>query len=169
MKSSYDFIEDLKVIEQIAISRNYPAIDLYFLGGSGCILGNYLDRLTHDVDIINLDYPSKYGTLFRLFGEYDMLDLQNTSVPPSYRSRCKIIPGFSLVKPFVLSREDIIVSKIIRLAEKDREDIQNLLPYSDITLVNDLINEVLNNPDMLDTALNRFKQKLPEFRRIFNV
>jgi hypothetical protein len=169
MKSSEDFLEDLKIIEQIAITRDYPPIDLYFLGGSGCILGNYLDRLTHDVDIINLDYPSKYGTLFRLFGEYDMLDIKNTSVPPSYGNRCKVIPGFSRIKPYVLSREDIIVSKIIRLAEKDIEDIRNLIPNSDISLVNDLINEVLTNPDMLDSALARFKQKIPEFRRIFNV
>ena len=52
MKSAYDFIEDLKIIEQVAISRNYPGIDIYFLGGSGCILGKYLDRMTYDVDII---------------------------------------------------------------------------------------------------------------------
>jgi hypothetical protein len=90
-------------------------------------------------------------------------------VPPSYGNRCKVIPGFSRIKPYVLSREDIIVSKIIRLAEKDIEDIGKLIPNSDISLVNALINEVLTNSDMLDSALARFKQKIPEFRRIFNV
>ena len=98
-----------------------------------------------------------------------MLDIQNTSIPPSYRKRCEIIPGFSLVKPFVLSREDIIVSKIIRLARKDIEDIDKLIRDSNIPLLNDLVNEVLSNTDMLEAAVVRFKQKLPEFRRLFNV
>ena len=38
------------------------------------------------------------------------------------------------------------------LAQKDLEDIENLLPDSNISRVNDLINEVLTNPDILDTA-----------------
>ena len=159
--------EILKDFEDFAKMRgiNYPPI--YFLGGSGAILGNYLDRATLDIDFLDMDYSSKIGKLFKLFDEYDMLDLYLTTISLSFRTRAKKLKGFSNI--FVLSREDIIVSKIGRYSEKDIEDIALLIVDSDRQLINALINEVNERRNISSIVLEEFRKRVIQFKDDFNV
>ncbi|MDM8534781.1 hypothetical protein QUF55_08800 [Clostridiaceae bacterium HSG29] len=40
---------------------NVEPFDLYLIGGSASILGNYSDRATRNFDFIDLNYSSKLG------------------------------------------------------------------------------------------------------------
>jgi len=167
LKSKNILIEILRDFEDFAKMRGilYPSI--YLVGGCGCILGDYLDRATLDIDFLDMDYSSKIGKLFKLFDEYDMLDLYLTTVPLSFKKRVKKIQDFSNI--FILSKEDIIVSKIGRYSEKDIEDIKLLIVNSDIQLIKLLINEVIERDNISEIVLNEFKKNLIQFKDDFYV
>ena len=70
---------------------------------------------------------------------------------------------------YILSKEDIAVSKIIRLAEKDIEDLNQIIPKCDKNVLNNVIEEVLNREDLFDSKRNEFVKKLKIFREKYNV
>lgn len=70
---------------------------------------------------------------------------------------------------YILSKEDIAVSKIIRLAEKDIEDLNQIIPKCDKNVLNNVIDEVLNREDLFDSKRNEFVKKLKIFREKYNV
>src|SRR5690348_10988898 len=95
----------------------YPPI--YLLGGSGCIIGEYLSRATTDFDLLDMEYDASTGKLLRILDRYDLLDIYLTTIPEDFMKRAKKIINFKNV--YVLSREDIVLSKIGRYSEKDVE------------------------------------------------
>jgi len=167
LKNKKILIEIIKDFDDFAKMRGifYPPI--YLVGGSGCILGNYLDRATLDIDFIDMNYSANIGRLFKLFDEYDMLDLYLTTVSLSFKKRAKKIQNFSNI--FVLSKEDIIVSKIGRYSEKDIEDIVLLIVDSDAELIISLINEVVERDNISEIVLNEFKKNVIQFKADFHV
>ncbi len=70
---------------------------------------------------------------------------------------------------YILSKEDIAVSKIIRLAEKDIEDLNEIVPKCDKTVLNNIIEEIINREDLFDSKKEEFKRKLKIFREKYNV
>ncbi|WP_278244316.1 DUF6036 family nucleotidyltransferase [Caldisalinibacter kiritimatiensis] len=70
---------------------------------------------------------------------------------------------------YVLSIEDIIVSKIIRLSEKDFQDIDFLIKKADKNLIKEIIKEVINRNDLFESKKEEFKRKLKVFRERYDV
>jgi len=162
-------VETLKDMEKISQALDIPPFPIYFLGGSACILGRYTNRSTRDFDLIDLGYPASYGKALRYLSSFDMLEYESTILSPSYRSRAYRLEQFKYLQIFVLSKEDIIVSKIIRMEPKDIEDIDRLIEGSDRKLISDIINEVLQREDLYDSKKQAFMDKLPAFREKYNV
>ncbi len=144
---------------------SYPPI--YLLGGSGCIIADYISRATTDLDILDMEYDSTIGRLLRIFDRYDLLDFFLTTIPDDFAKRAIKIDGYKNI--YVLSREDIILSKIGRYYEKDIEDINLLLEKSDKVLLSELIDAVMRRENISDRVKAAFIENLKMFRRRFNV
>ncbi|WP_213973956.1 DUF6036 family nucleotidyltransferase, partial [Tepidanaerobacter acetatoxydans] len=143
--------------------------DIYFLGGAACILGEYTNRATRDFNFIDLNYPSKLGRVFVQLRDFDMLEYESTVISPKYKERAIKLNKFKYLNVYLLSPEDIIVSKIIRLEQKDIEDIDELMNMADKDLINQIIDEVLSRDDLYESKKNQFIKRLPEFRERYDV
>lgn len=156
-------------MEKIAELFNIDPFDIYFLGGSACILGDYTVRATRDFDFIDLDYAAALGKVFVHLKDFDMLEYESTLLSPNYQKRAKKLEQFKYLNIYVLSKEDIIVSKLIRMAEKDIEDIDVLIQSSDKTLINCIISEVEDRNDLYETKKEVFLKNVPIFKERYNV
>lgn len=156
-------------MEKVAIAFDVEPFDIYFLGGAACILGEYTNRATRDFDFIDLNYPSKLGRVFVQLRDFDMLEYESTVISPKYKERAIKLNKFKYLNVYLLSPEDIIVSKIIRLEQKDIEDIDELMNMADKDLINQIIDEVLSRDDLYESKKNQFIKKLPEFRERYDV
>ena len=159
----------LSDMEKVAELFEVEPFDIYFLGGCACTLGEYTDRATMDFDFVNLDYLAHYGRVFAMLRDFDMLDYETTILSPKYKERALKLDKFKCMNVYILSVEDIIVSKIIRLADKDLEDINTLIEKADKSLINIVIDEVLQRNDLSESKRNGFLAKLPRFRGEYNV
>ena len=156
-------------MEQIAQLFKVDSFDIYFLGGSACILGGYTIRSTRDFDFIDLEYSSKLGKVFTHLRDFDMLEYESTILSPTYKDRATRLDQYNYLNIFVLSKEDIIVSKIIRMAEKDLEDMDILMKTANKETINQIIEEVIQREDLFESKLLAFKKNLPVFKERYNV
>ena len=117
----------------------------------------------------NYKYPAKYGKVFVLLRDYDMLEYQSTILSPNYKERAIKLEDFKYINVYILSREDIVISKIIRLAEKDIEDLNQIIPNCSKGVLNKVIDEVLNREDLFESKKTEFIKKLKIFREKYNV
>ena len=69
----------------------------------------------------------------------------------------------------ILSKEDVVVSKIIRLAEKDIEDLNQIMPNCNKKILNNIIEEILKREDLFESKKKEFEKKLKIFREKYNV
>lgn len=153
-----DFFAKMKNIK-------YPPI--YLLGGSGCIIAGYLDRATTDIDLLDMGYGASMGRLFRILDRFDMLDIYLTTIPLDFRKRVIKLEDFENI--YILSREDIILSKIGRYSEKDVEDISILLIDADKNLVHKLIEEVTLRKNISERVKEAFMINARLFKERFYV
>lgn len=156
-------------MEKVAKVFDIEPFDIFFLGGAACILGGYTQRATRDFDFIDLDYPSKLGRAFVQLRDFDILEYESILISPKYKERAIKLNKFKYLNVYLLSVEDIIVSKIIRLEQKDIEDINELIKVADKELVNQIIDEVLSRSDLYKSKKEQFIKKLPRFRERFHV
>lgn len=98
-----------------------------------------------------------------------MLEYESTILSPKYKERAKKLDKFDYHNVYILSVEDIIVSKIIRLEEKDIQDIDELIKVADINRIELTITEVLDRQDLYDSKKLGFLSKLPIFRERYYV
>ena len=145
-----NLIEILHEMEEVTKIFKLEPFDIYIMGGGACILGEYTTRATLDVDFVDLGYPSKYAKAFALLRDYDMLEYESTLLSPTYKERATKLEEFHYINVYILSREDVAVSKIIRLAEKDIEDLNQIIPKCDKNILNNIIEEVLNREDLFE-------------------
>ena len=164
-----NLIEVLHEMEEVTKMFKLEPFDIYIIGGGACILGEYTSRATMDIDFIDLGYPAKYGKAFVLLRDYDMLEYQSTILSPSYKERATKLDEFKYINVYILSKEDVVVSKIIRLAEKDIEDLDQIVPKCNKDLLNNIINEVINRDDLFESKKEEFTRKLKIFREKYNV
>ena len=169
MSNYQSMVEIISDMEKVAQALNIPSFPIYFLGGSACILGKYSDRLTRDFDFVDLNYASIYGKVLKYLNDFDMLEYESTLLAPSYKERAKKLEQFKYLDIYILAREDIIASKIIRMEPKDIEDIDLLIKDSDETLIIQIIDEILQRTDLFDTKKEAFLLNLPVFREKYNV
>ena len=164
-----NLIEVLHEMEEVTKLFKLEPFDIYLLGGSACILGGYTSRATMDIDFIDLGYPAQYGKVFVLLRDYDMLEYESTLLSPTYKDRVVKLEDFKFINVYLLSKEDIAVSKIIRLAQKDIEDLEEMMPKCDNIILNKIIEEIMNREDLFDSKKQEFKNKLKIFRERYNV
>ena len=164
-----NLIEVLHEMEEVTKLFKLEPFDIYIIGGGACILGEYTTRATLDIDFVDLGYPAKYGKVFVLLRDYDMLEYQSTILATSYQARAEKLEEFEYIHVYILSREDIVVSKIIRLAEKDIEDLDQLMPKCDKKLLNNIIKEVIEREDLFQSKKEEFERKLKIFREKYDV
>ncbi|MDM8534782.1 DUF6036 family nucleotidyltransferase [Clostridiaceae bacterium HSG29] len=107
--------------------------------------------------------------MFRLLGTFDFLDYESTILSPTYKRRAKKLSNYDYLNIYILAPEDFIVSKIIRLSKKDISDIEILLKSSDINLINQIINEVLDRKDLIKNKREGFIKNLKLFKENFYV
>lgn len=164
-----NLIEVLHEMEEVTKLFNLEPFDIYIIGGSACILGEYTNRATLDIDFVDLGYPAKYGKAFSLLRDYDMLEYQSTILSPTYKQRATKLDEFKYINVYILSREDVVVSKIIRLAEKDIEDLNQMIPKCDKELLNNIIKEIIDREDLFESKKKEFEEKLKIFKEKYNV
>jgi len=161
--------ENIFDMEKVARVFEIAPFDIYFLGGSACILGGYTDRATRDFDFIDLNYSSRLGKVFVQLKDFDMLEYESTLVSPRYKERAIKLNKFKYLNIYLLSVEDIIVSKIIRLEQKDLHDIDELIKVADKGIINKVIDEVLTRNDLYESKKEQFTKRLSLFRERYNV
>ena len=159
----------LSDMAKVASALHVEPFPIYFLGGSACLLGLYTDRATRDFDLVDQHYPAAYGKVLRFLGDFDMLEYESTILSPGYRERATPLEAFPDMKYFVLAREDIVVSKIIRMAPRDLDDMDALMPFCDKELIRQIITEVAARTDLYASKKNAFLANLPAFRERYNV
>ncbi len=162
-------IEVIHEMEEVAKLFKLEPFDIFLIGGSACILGEYTNRATLDIDFIDLGYPAKYGKAFVLLRDYDMLEYESTILSPTYKNRAIKLNEFNFINVYILSKEDIAISKIIRLAPKDIEDLNQIIPLCDKQLLNNIIDEILCRDDLFESKKTEFIKKLKIFREKYNV
>ena len=67
------------------------------------------------------------------------------------------------------NREDIVVSKIIRMESRDLNDMDELMKHCDKALVLRLIDEVEARTDLFPSKKEGFLHKVPQFRERYHV
>lgn len=164
-----NLIEVLHEMEEVTKLFKLEPFDIYIIGGSACMLGEYTTRATLDVDFIDLGYPAKYGKVFVLLRDYDMLEYESTILSPTYKERAIKLEEFKYINVYILSKEDVVISKIIRLAEKDIEDLEQIMPKCNKEVLNNIINEIINREDLFESKKEEFVKKLEVFREKYNV
>ncbi len=170
VQKNYDVLmELLHDMEAFAILKNIYCPPIYLLGGSGCIVAGYFDRATVDIDLLDMNYQANIGRLFNLLEPVDVLDQYLTTVAPNFEKRARKISGFKYLEVYVLSREDIITTKIGRYSEKDIEDIRELLKEANKKLISNLINEILARKDISHKIKEEFYSNSTVFKEEFNV
>ncbi len=166
-KSKDILIQILNDMEDFAKMKKIEYPPIYLLGGSGCIIGGYISRATTDFDLLDIGYDASMGRLLRVLDRYDFLDIYLTTIPEDFRHRAKKINNYKNI--FVLSREDIVLSKIGRYSEKDAEDISILMKDVDMELLAGLIEKVLGRNNISVRVKEAFIINLQKFRSKFNV
>lgn len=126
-------------------------------------------RDADDLDFVDINYHSSVGKIFRLFDRFDMLDLYVTPVAKGFEERAKPLEGFKILNYFVLSKEDIIISKLGRYAEKDQEDIAVLVRECDHALLNTLIKNVIDQENFSERVKVEFVKNSCKFKEKYNV
>lgn len=164
-----NIIEVLHEMEEVTKLFKLEPFDIYIIGGSACILGEYTTRATIDVDFIDLGYPSKYGKVFAMLRDYDMLEYESIILSPNYKERAIKLEEFEYINVYILSKEDVAISKIIRLADKDNEDLEQIIPKCNKNTLNKIINEVINRKDLFASKKEGFQKNLKLFREKYNV
>lgn len=164
-----NLIKVLHEMEEVTKLFKLEPFDIYIIGGGACILGEYTTRATLDIDFVDLGYPAKYGKVFVLLRDYDMLEYQSTILSPNYKKRAIKLEEFKYINVYILSKEDIVISKIIRLAPKDLEDLDQIMPNCNKEILNKIIEEVLNRDDLFESKRSEFEKKLKIFREKYNV
>lgn len=164
-----NLIEIIHEMEEVTKLFKLEPFDIYIIGGGACVLGEYTTRATLDIDFVDLGYPAKYGKVFVLLRDYDMLEYQSTILSPTYKERAVKLEEFKYINVYILSKEDIVVSKIIRLADKDMEDLNEIMPSCDKEILNKIIEEILDRKDLFESKRKEFIRKLKFFKEKYNV
>ena len=164
-----NLLQTLHEMEEVTKLFKLEPFDIYIIGGSACILGEYTTRATLDIDFVDLGYPSQYGKVFTLLKDYDMLEYQSTILSPKYKDRAEKLEDFNYINVYILSKEDIAISKIIRLAQKDIEDLDEIIPKCNKETLKIIIDEVLNRTDLFESKKSEFEKKLKTFKEKYNV
>jgi len=169
MQLQQELEQRLFEMEQVAQAFKIPPFDVILLGGSACLLAGYTSRATRDFDLLDLDYAASLAKVLILLRDYDLLEYNSTLIAPSYRQRCQQLSKFTYLNIYVLSAEDIIVSKLIRLNDRDLEDLDDMMPQANHALLLQIIDEVLMREDLYAIKKKGLQKNLDFFKERYHV
>lgn len=122
-------------------------LELYLAGGLACLFTSSSIRPTMDFDFVDNNILAKYLRVLNLLGDYDLIDISVSAISADYKNRVKVVYTGKNLIVHVLSPEDIIVMKLNRYSEIDKEDIRKLLMVSDCGLLETLLEQGINSLD----------------------
>ena len=96
-----NLLQTLHEMEEVTKLFKLEPFDIYIIGGSACILGEYTTRATLDIDFVDLGYPAQYGKVFTLLKDYDMLEYQSTILSPKYKDRAEKLGEFKYINVYI--------------------------------------------------------------------
>lgn len=138
------------------------------VGGSALVLMNKIYRSTHDID--SIDASDELKPLLNAYNINMNVNAYRINFPEDYLSRIELVDiATEKVKFYTASLEDLVVSKLCGMREKDVEDIQNPAVYKDLNwdLLDGLIDEVcygmLNDFDV-QTLKSNYEDYKERFR-----
>jgi hypothetical protein len=164
-----DILFKLELLDKMLIVAN-ESLELYILGGAGCIITDMVQRSTLDIDIIDIGYKSVSGKYMNIIEPLDILEFSHTTVPPGFKKRAFKIKGYRNLDCYILAPEDIIVSKLCRYNKKDKEDIKNiLLKTNDKKLIVSL-KEMNDDIDKrIDRIRENYQKNIIQFKKDFGI
>lgn len=106
------------------IFPNEDKINVTIVGGGALILQGYLNRITLDIDLVDIYYP----ILNPIFEKYDVNCRSNAfadCLAENYESRLKHVDiKTKIVDYYTLSLEDLVIMKLFSSRGKDHDDIR---------------------------------------------
>lgn len=169
MQHAHELKERLLEMEKVAQTFQAEPFDIYLMGGAACLLAGYTNRATRDFDLLDQQYSASLAKILVLLRDYDLLEYESTLISPHYKDRCLRLDQFTYLNVFVLSAEDIIVSKLVRLNERDWEDLDAMMPSANHLLICQIINEVLQRPDLFESKKEGLRRNLETFKEKYHV
>jgi hypothetical protein len=128
------------------------------IGGFAAVMGYGLPRATNDLDYRTLDPYNRINDLQRIAGPASALakqygvHLQHTavdSIPENYQDRLReLFPGhFKNLRLFIPDPYDLVLSKLTRNIERDRQDVEYLArsQYLDAAVLRERYKELTPN------------------------
>lgn len=122
-----ELINKLKALDEeiYMILPNENRINMTIVGGGALILQGYLNRVTLDIDLVDIYYP----VLNPILEKYDVNCRSNAFVDcmaENYASRLtKVNIETKIIDYYTLSLEDLVIMKLFSSRGKDHEDIRN--------------------------------------------
>ncbi len=143
--------------------------DIYscvIVGGGALVLMNKIYRSTHDID--SIDASKEIIPLLEAYNINMNVRAYVLSFPDNYRERVqKLEIGSKKINFYTASLEDLVVSKLNSMRDKDIDDISNPLVYNDVNwevldlLIEDVCYGMLNDYDVNNLRRNysEYKEK----------
>lgn len=125
------------------IAQNFPVmhVDMHLVGGSAFLLKNFGTRFTYDIDMVNR-LSAQLKEVAESLGISD--NASDVVVLPKYYEKrmTEFQYGFKHIRIFLLSDEDLLISKLGTSRIRDLKDARHsgILLRADIALVRQLIN-----------------------------
>ena len=137
---------------------------IVIVGGGALLLKGIISRATPDIDILTsykeIDFIlSKYNANSRVSAYSDMF-------PYNYEDRLeKVDIDTKTVEYYVVSTEDLIISKLFSFRDKDKDDIKNAIENKAINFKK--LDEIVSSGEVKDACLspNRYEQFLFNYER----
>ncbi|MEN1762216.1 MULTISPECIES: DUF6036 family nucleotidyltransferase [Anoxynatronum] len=169
MHQAHQLEERLLEMEKVAQAFQVAPFDIYLLGGAACLLAGYTSRATRDFDLVDQQYSASLAKVLVFLRDYDLLEYESTLLSPHYKDRCRQLTSFQYLNIYTLSAEDIIVSKLVRLNERDWEDLDAMMPQANHPLIFQIIEEVLQREDLYETKKEGLRRHLKSFKEKYHV
>ena len=137
------------------------------VGGSALVLLNKIYRSTHDID--SIDASNEIKPLLDAYNINMNVNAYRVNFPDNYLDRIiKVDIPTTKVNFYTLSLEDLVVSKLCSMREKDIEDLENELVYKSLNweLLDELIEDVCYGL-LTDYEVNILRENYKKYKEDF--
>lgn len=137
------------------------------VGGSALVLLDKIYRSTHDID--SIDASNEIKPLLDAYNINMNVNAYRVNFPDNYLDRIiKVDIPTTKVNFFTLSLEDLVVSKLCSMREKDIEDLENELVYKSLNweLLDELIEDVCYGL-LTDYEVNILRENYKKYKEDF--
>lgn len=148
------------------VSMAYPGenrIIMTIVGGGALLLQGYLNRVTLDIDLIDVYYP----VLTPILDKYDVNYRSNAfsdCLAENYSSRLvKVDLQTKIIDYYVLSLEDLVIMKLFSTRGKDQKDIREQEVIDNLNW--NKLDEIISSGEV-DISFNerRYKEFLSKYK-----